>query len=261
MALSFASTPTLIAAAAEAVELLAPNEAEALRHCAKAKTLSLAEVRQVSAVLLERRRAADSSTAGPSYVHELLAGAKPLLPATAERAAAHPELQPRLARLRAAQEGREYAAMVGDICGSEAQDKRDASEMATYRSQAGVGVNLIVSMVTMFCVGFYAGGTEEEPHGVRALFCGLALSILTMLVEITLFVIGASRVDKKMHEREEAAAGRTAARRALPTANADRTRLGESHCSGEARSQRGSLPKAKPPKARLRRTEVPSTEY
>lgn len=30
-----------------------------------------------------------------------------------------------------------------------------------------VGVNVLVSMGTMFCVGFYAGGTEAEPHGAR----------------------------------------------------------------------------------------------
>ena len=35
------------------------------------------------------------------------------------------------------------------------------------RSQISVGVNLIVSMATMFCVGFYAGGTEADPRGAR----------------------------------------------------------------------------------------------
>ena len=42
-------------------------------------------------------------------------------------------------------------------------------------------------MATMFCVGFYAGGTEAEPRGARATMCGLALMILTLLVEMTLF--------------------------------------------------------------------------
>ena len=57
--------------------------------------------------------------------------------------------------------------MVGDICCNKTGSDRDAAEMSTYRSSISVGVNLIVSMATMFCVGFYAGGTEAEPHGVR----------------------------------------------------------------------------------------------
>ena len=40
----------------------------------------------------------------------------------------------------------------------------------------------------------------------QAVLCGLALCILTMLVEVTLFIIGASRVDAKSHRRSQAAA-------------------------------------------------------
>ena len=180
MSLCFRVTPRLRAAIAEL------NAADELRK-SKQRTISLASVRRIAAALGNR-----------SSVHELLVAAAPVLPAPAERPSAHPDLKPRLQRLQAAQEGREYAAMVGDICGSEGAASRDASEMSTYRSQAGVGMNLVVSMATMFCVGFYAGGTEAEPYGVRALFSGLGLAILTMLVEITLFVIGASRVDRKV---------------------------------------------------------------
>ena len=40
----------------------------------------------------------------------------------------------------------------------------------------------------------------------QAVICGLALCILTMLIEVTLFVIGATRVDTKTHRRAQAAA-------------------------------------------------------
>merc|ERR1719221_2013844 len=80
--------------------------------------------------------------------------------------------------------------------------------MSTYRSQMGVGLNLVVSMATMFCVGYYLGGTEEQPHSVRACICGLVLCIITMAIEMTLFLIGATRVDAKMHKREELARGK-----------------------------------------------------
>jgi len=63
--------------------------------------------------------------------------------------------------------------------------------------QLAVGANLLVSMGTMFAVGYYAGGTDEAPHGPRATMCGLASCIGTMLVEMTLFLIGASRIDAK----------------------------------------------------------------
>ncbi len=270
--LAFTTTPVLERAVCAAQALAGPDDADALRRCANAKSLRLSEVQLVSRVLRSGqeqqqqqqqqqqqsrppREAAGAKEGGgaaadPSWVHELLLGAAPVLPAPAERAKPHPDLEPRLRRLQAAQDGREYAAMVSDVCGSAHTDQRDAVEMRTYRSQIGVGMNLIVSMGTMFCVGFYAGGTEAEPMGVRATICGLALSILAMLVEITLFVIGAWRVDTKMHRSEELAAGR--AGRSGPTL--DRTKLAEEHdrrnLSSEGRGrERASLRAAIPGEA------------
>jgi len=63
-------------------------------------------------------------------------------------------------------------------------------------------------MGTMFIVGAYAGGTEAEPYGVRAVVCGLVLMILTLVIEITLFLIGAIRVDSLVDKREQRARGR-----------------------------------------------------
>ena len=170
------------------------------------------------------------TTLGPQ-VHELLQGAAPLLPAKPEKRAPHPDLAPRLEQLRAAEANREYAAMMGDVHGQR-QAKED-SEIATYKTQMGVsratrpgrrrgtarpravvvprrawqvGLNLIVSMGTMYTVGHYAGGTQEQPHGPRAVLCGLALMVITLLIEVTLFIIGASRIDAKAHRRAEAAA-------------------------------------------------------
>lgn len=137
-------------------------------------------------------------------VHQLLQGAAPVLPEFKRERTPHPELAGRLEQLQSAKENREYAAMVGDICCEEG-DGRDAAEMNTYRSQLAVGANLLVSMGTMFAVGYYAGGTREEPHGPRATMCGLASCIITMLIEMTLFLIGASRVDAKQAERAEIA--------------------------------------------------------
>lgn len=155
-------------------------------------TVSLADMQLLSKLLRQQH------ATGPTWAHELLQGAAPLLPVFKQQREPDPALAPRLARLRAAQENREYAAMMGDVCGTRG-DGRDEAEMSTYRSQISVGVNVLVSMGTMFCVGFYAGGTEEEPMGARATMCGLALMCATLLLEMTLFLIGASRVDKQVH--------------------------------------------------------------
>jgi len=129
----------------------------------------------------------------------------PQLPAKPEKHAPHPELAPRMEQLRAAQASREYAAMMGDVHGHNDDGSVDI-EMASYKSQMGVGLNLIVSMGTMYIVGHYAGGTDEEPNGPRAVLFGLVLCILTMFIEVTLFIIGASRMDAKAQLRAEAAA-------------------------------------------------------
>lgn len=139
-----------------------------------------------------------------AQVHQLLQGAAPVIPQFKQERTPHPDLAPRLEQLRAAMENREYAAMVGDVC-CEESDGRDAAEMNTYRSQLAVGANLLVSMGTMFAVGYYAGGTTEEPNGPRATMCGLAACIITMMIEMILFLIGASRVDAKQAKRAEMA--------------------------------------------------------
>ena len=78
--------------------------------------------------------------------------------------------------------------------------------MPSQSTMMAIGLNLIVSMGTMYTVGHYAGGTQEQPHGPRAVLCGLALMVITLLIEVTLFIIGASRIDAKAHRRAEAAA-------------------------------------------------------
>ena len=202
----------LTAACQRALSHAKADDAETLRTCRDEGSLSISDIRLLSRVL---RGATDctqesvpSVNPDPVWVHQLMEGARPLLPARAAKPAPHPDLEPRLRKLRAAQEDREYAKMVGSLAGSSDEAARDEAEMNTYRSQISVGLNLIVSMATMFVVGCYGGGTEEEPMGVRAVVCGLALMILTLAIEMALFLIGATRVDAKVYKRERAAQGR-----------------------------------------------------
>ena len=209
----FALTPRLAAAIDAALPVASADERRALVASTAESSIALADVQLLSRLLLRQPGLAAAGEGGaPSsasatpptarYVHELLRGAAPLLPQLAAKPAPHPSLGPRLEALRAAQDDREYAKLVGSLAQDENSAARDAVEMTTFRSQLGVGVNLIVSMATMFTVGAYAGGTEEEPYGVRAVICGLALMLLTMAIEMALFLIGAIRVDKQVAQRE-----------------------------------------------------------
>ena len=217
----FQITPTLSAALAEARASSSGADADALAAAEREGSIALSEVTTISEI---RRRI---KAPPPVFVHELLLGAEPVLPAKAQRAPAHPALAPRLAALRAAQEDREYARMVGGAVRSDDMAAREAAEMSTYRSQMGVGLNLLVSMATMFTVGAYAGGTVDEPFGVRAVVCGLALMLLAMAVEMSLFLIGAMRVDAKVHKRESLA----------KKGVMDRTMLARNHCASSGGSE------------------------
>lgn len=199
-------TSTALADAVTAASSLANSQEDiaALHRCKITGSTSLTDVQLLSRLLRESGAAATGSDGGP-WVHELMRGATAQLPRRVDKPAPHPELEPRLKKLREIQEDRDYAAMIGSAMSDENSNARDGAEMNTFRSQLGVGLNLIVSMGTMFIVGAYAGGTEEEPYGARAMVCGILLMILTLAIEMTLFLIGAIRVDGIVDKREKAA--------------------------------------------------------
>ena len=227
MALKFELTPTL-EQALDAAAASSSSEASELSAAADRGTISLAEVQTLSRVL----RAGENST-GAVWVHELLHGAAPVLPPPPPKRPPNPELQARLDTLRAAQENREYAEMVGDVAAGDSSG-REAAEMSNYKSSMTVGLNLIVSMATMYCVGHYSGGTVDDPHGVRAVVCGLVLMVVTLAVEMILFLIGATRVDAKVAERE-AKTKRSAGKGAN-----DLSRVRENYMQGDQQIRRAS---------------------
>ena len=184
MALSFGVTPAL----REAAELAGLSlETEA--------SVTLEQVQRISHTLKQKN-------VKKARLQHLLQGAQPILPyENTQKRLPHPDLADRLAVLKNEQESREYAAMVGDVLGS-SNSALDFAEMRTFRSQMAIGANLVVSMGTMFCVGYYAGGTELDPHGPRAISCGVILMIATMLIEVILFLIGTSRTEEKIAKRE-----------------------------------------------------------
>ena len=101
--MEFALTPRLRSAIERA--MLRGGDSAVLAPCARddARGISLEHVRLLSRLLRE-----EEPRPPHVWVHELLEGAMPQLPAKPEKRAPHPELAPRLERLRAAQEAREY---------------------------------------------------------------------------------------------------------------------------------------------------------
>ena len=122
----------LAGAISRALPYASGEDAAVLQASKDAGSASLCGV-QVAARLLR----ASVGTEG-HWIHELLHGAEPLVPPRAAKPPTHPELGPRLKRLRAAQEDREYAQMVGAVLADDHTNGRDAAEMNTFRSQIGV---------------------------------------------------------------------------------------------------------------------------
>jgi len=127
------TSPRLTQAVASALpHALQEEDTAALNQCQEVSSVSLKDVQMISRLLR-------SSKGDPDHwVHQLLHEAKPLLPTGRAKAAPHPDLEPRLKRLRAAQEDREYAQMIGTSMKDEDSASRDAAEMSTFRSQLGV---------------------------------------------------------------------------------------------------------------------------
>ena len=104
------------------------EDAAALKACQQAGSLTLTDVRLLSRVLRS------ASEPGPAWVHELLHGAAPELPARAAKPPPHPDLEPRLKLLRAQQDDAEYARMINGIV-SQDSGERDSSDIAPQTEQ------------------------------------------------------------------------------------------------------------------------------
>jgi len=173
---------------------------ELLARLRGATQVTLADVRALASQL---RLHAPAEPA--RWVHELVQGSQ-LLGGPAERAVRErdPALVKRLEKLDAARQNEEYARMVRDITNHGAAKEKLSTEIASFKASMGVGVNLLVSVATMFTAGWFvtknsigAGATDVLP-----IIGGLAAAAATLLLETWLFVIRTSRVDKEASKRD-----------------------------------------------------------
>merc|ERR1712087_244410 len=121
ISMEFQLTPLLSDAVRKLFEMKEsiPADVEELRCYLRsdAQTITLANVQLLSQALraCEASESAAAGTQRPVWVHQLLQGAAPVMPVFARERSPHPSLQPRLEKLRAINENREYAAMIGDL--------------------------------------------------------------------------------------------------------------------------------------------------
>jgi hypothetical protein len=94
--------------------------------------------------------------------------------------------------------------MVRDITSKDVAKEHASSEIATFKASMGVGVNLLVSVATMFTAGWFCtkNGLGAGPTDVLPIIGGLAAAAATLLLETWLFVIRTSRVDKHADKRD-----------------------------------------------------------
>jgi uncharacterized membrane protein len=142
--------------------------------------------------------AADETSPGRGYVHELLRGSSVQpLPVARSTRRQDPEFKRYLEEQRIKQERREYNRMVADLPGNRfAADRAEREEMSSMGSEyasaqrdIGHGINVLTLMATGFIV-FYYVGTSLFPHNqVFAILTGLLGLIAALMLEVCLFLV------------------------------------------------------------------------
>jgi len=136
------------------------------------------------------------SPASPIWVHELIKGSQVIVPSIAEKIET-PETIERRKKLEAYVNNLRYKKMVKNISSSqEEQDLQDKAEMADFKSQAGMGLNVVVATGVALGIGFYIGRRTFQSD-VGGIILGLVFMIGALIVETLLFSIRLSKVDMK----------------------------------------------------------------
>jgi hypothetical protein len=181
------------------------------------ESVSLDDVRRISQLWAqlsddEKTKAATASKPHAGYVHELLQGSAVHVPAPAAPQLTREQLafKKKLARLRVQHENREYDRLLGR--GDAASEPfrfvpaANASQSARHKArigdsdgtmlqQVGIGLNMIVFMITGFVL-FWFIGKQYFPAGdlVSPVLCGVLGLVGAMLVEISLYILREEKI-------------------------------------------------------------------
>jgi hypothetical protein len=100
----------------------------------------------------------------------------------------NPELVARLARIRIANENKEYGRMVRDVVRpSSTNAEAEEARLGRIGSQMSIGANVIITMITCFVAGYFVFKHSSGRESV-ALTGGIACMIAAMCVEAILVI-------------------------------------------------------------------------
>eukprot|EP00960_Hanusia_phi_P073000 767922-Hanusia_phi.AAC.7 len=125
------------------------------------------------------------------FLHELLQGSRIPLPEKPAPKKRSPELEARLAKIKAQLEEEEYEKMTRDVRKTELE--QDPSDMKAASNAMGEGLNVLVAKGTAFATGYYASVAAWGRDPFWNTIAGLVGLIIGFFVETTLFVARSSR--------------------------------------------------------------------
>ena len=98
------------------------------------------------------------------------------------------------------QEERQYNAMIGDISNKDINNinsvdsGKDGNLYSSVKNNFTISANMIISMVSCYGIGYYVGTTISTKASTR-MVCGLIGAIGIMMVEMTIFIIRAIKME------------------------------------------------------------------
>lgn len=225
------SLTALQTARAQLTEADAKELDRVITATAAQSTISLLQIQWLSKT---RRSLPDALSSSVLYVHDFLSSTSlcPVTPAVAA-STRNPLFTAHLQQLRINQEARAYQQMmnqhkwetqgksifssgqninsisaVNSNKTSAANDLKMSGSIAEASKEIGVGVNMIVMMITGFAICYYIG-LQLFPHSqLLPIATGTVGLIAALMMEVTLFIIRDAQADKLRDKQMKAAAAR-----------------------------------------------------
>ena len=114
-----------------------------------------------------------------------------------------PCVRDQLLKIRKEVEDREYRKWVADVAPDKIHKKRwfQPGEWFVVNQYMSVGVNIIISMISMFVVGWYLG--EKSFGRTGGILFGLVCAVGIMVVEIWLYLLREQKMEMKIVKAKE----------------------------------------------------------
>jgi len=128
------------------------------------------------------------------YFHELIEGAHVVIPSLVKPEPSSQSLELRK-QLQSRYDHMQYNKMTRNVSVTkETEDIMEKQELADAKSQMGLVVNFLFSMVTVFVFGWYVG-SKWWKSDILGIIMGLIGAIVILVIEVTLVIIRMSHVD------------------------------------------------------------------